>query len=195
MLRSYFLRRFILVVSSTFFLVGGLSPVANAQIERNWPNTNWWFWSPGDTVDQTWLVPYQPKQPIPFSHELHAGKMKMPCEYCHASARHGPSAGIPPMNTCMGCHKVAATDKEPIKYLTEKFNKKEPIEWIKVHDLPDFARFSHKPHVRAGVTCQECHGPVEKMEEVYQHAPLQMGWCLRCHTAKDAPKKCFTCHY
>ena len=168
---------------------------AYAQLERKWPNTNWYFWSPGDTVDDVFLNSYQPKQPIPFSHKLHAGQMKMPCEYCHSAARQGPVAGVPPMNTCMGCHRIAVANRDPIKYLTDQFNKKQHLEWIKVHDLPDFVRFSHKPHVRAGVSCQECHGAVEEMDEVRQVAPLQMGWCLRCHTKMDAPKKCFTCHF
>lgn len=181
-------------LSFAYFLLSACNPLAPAQ-ERKWPNTKWYFYTPGDTVDNSWPVAYQPKQPIPFSHKKHAGDMKMPCEYCHTGARHGASAGIPPLNTCMGCHKVAAVDKEPIKYITEKYNKKEPMDWVKVHDSPDFVRFTHKPHITAGVSCQECHGPVQEMEEVYQHAPLQMGWCLRCHQEKNAPQKCFTCHY
>ena len=165
-------------------------------MKRSWPNTKWWFWTPGDTVDDSWPVPYQPKQPIAFSHKLHAGKMKMDCQYCHASARKSKSAGIPATESvCMGCHKVAATDREPIKWLANEVKEGRAIEWIKVHDLPDFVRFHHKPHVQAGVTCQECHGQVEEMEEVYQHAPLQMGWCLRCHQDRGAPQKCYTCHY
>lgn len=152
----------------------------------------WWFYTPGDTVDN---VGYKPTQPIPFSHKLHAGDRKIPCQYCHSSARRSPVSGIPPMNTCMGCHRVVATDKEPIKFLTEKFQKKEPIQWTKVHDLPDFVRFSHKMHVTgAKLNCQECHGPVETMEVVEQRAPLQMGWCVTCHQEKGAPTSCNTCH-
>ncbi len=152
----------------------------------------WWMWTPGDTVDD---VGYKPTQPIPFSHSLHAGKREIPCEYCHSSARRAASAGIPPMNTCMGCHKVVATDKEPIKWLTEKYNKNEPIEWVKVHDLPEYAHFSHKPHVKAGVECQSCHGNVQNMAVVEQVAPLQMGWCIGCHKEKGASINCITCHY
>ncbi|MDA9951068.1 cytochrome c family protein [Oligoflexaceae bacterium] len=152
----------------------------------------WHFWTPGDTVDN---VGYKPKQPIPYSHKLHAGQMEIPCEYCHSSARRSFSAGIPSTNTCMGCHKYAATDKEAIKFITEKYKKNEPIEWVKVHDLPDFVRFPHKRHVKANVPCQECHGDVENMEVVEQVAPLQMGWCVGCHKERKAPLQCYTCHY
>ena len=152
----------------------------------------WWMWTPGDTVDHPG---YKPTQPIPFSHKLHSGQMKMPCEYCHNGARRSHSSVVPPMNTCMGCHKIVATDREPIKYLTEKYNKNEPIEWIKVHDLPDFVRFSHRIHVGNGMECQTCHGAVQEMEIVEQVAPLQMGWCIECHTEKGASVDCLTCHY
>src|SRR5690606_10291708 len=115
---------------------------------------------------------------------------------CHSSARRSITAGIPPMNTCMGCHKFVATDLEPIKVLTEKYQKDEPIEWIKVHDLPDFVRFSHKIHVSgAGLECQDCHGAVEEMEVVEQKAWLQMSWCLECHRQKGATTECMACHY
>ena len=99
------------------------------------------------------------------------------------------------MNTCMGCHRFVATDKESIKWLTEKYQKDEPVEWIKVHDLPDFVRFSHKIHVGAGIACQDCHGQVQDMEVVEQVAWLQMGWCLECHRQKGASTECMTCHY
>lgn len=159
----------------------------------------WWMWTPGDTVDnssQSIFAPgYKPTQPIPFSHKIHAGDRKIPCEYCHSSARRSASAGIPPLNNCMGCHKIVATDRENIKILTEAYTKKETINWIKVHDLPDHVRFSHQPHVAGGVTCQECHGAVETMEVVEQWAPLQMGWCISCHNQKEVSTNCMTCHY
>jgi hypothetical protein len=154
---------------------------------------SWWFWTPGDTVDH---VGYQPDQPIPFSHKLHAGERQIPCQYCHSSARRSITSGIPPLNTCMGCHRFVKTDSPHIKYVTDKYKKNEPIEWVKVHDLPDFVRFSHQIHVKgAGLTCQECHGAVEEMEKVEQIAPLQMGWCLDCHRKKGANIDCLTCHY
>lgn len=156
------------------------------------PAFSWWFYTPGDTVDN---VGFKPDQPIPFSHAAHAGLRQIDCEYCHSSARRSFSAGIPPMNTCMGCHKLVRTDKDPIKWLTEKYNKNDPIQWVKVHDLPDHVRFPHKRHISAGLKCQECHGAVEKMEVVEQVAPLQMGWCIGCHKEKSASIDCLTCHY
>lgn len=159
----------------------------------------WWIWTPGDTVDdssQSLLSKgYKPTQPIPFSHVAHADKRQIPCEYCHSAARRSTSAGIPSSNTCMGCHQIVAADKEPIKFLTQKYEKNEPIEWIKVHDLPDHVRFSHMPHVNANITCQTCHGAVEKMEVVEQWAPLQMGWCISCHKEQKAKTDCMACHY
>lgn len=153
---------------------------------------SWWMWTPGDTVDD---VGYKPTQPIPYSHKLHAGDLKIPCEYCHAGARRSTAAGIPPLNTCMGCHKFASTDKENIKKITALYKSNQPMQWVKVHDLPDFVKFSHKPHVLAGLDCQGCHGPVQEMDVVEQVAPLQMGWCISCHREKNAPTTCNTCHF
>lgn len=159
----------------------------------------WWMWTPGDTVDDSTqnglTTGYHPDQPIYFSHKLHAGERQIDCNYCHNGARRSASAVIPPLNTCMGCHKIVATDKEPIKYLTEKYNKNEPIEWVKVHDLPDHVRFSHKPHVLAEVSCETCHGPQKTMGTAEQWAPLQMGWCIECHKERNVSISCNTCHY
>lgn len=150
------------------------------------------MWTPGDTVDN---VGYKPTQPIPFSHKNHAGDRQIPCQYCHSSARRSSAAGIPPLNTCMGCHKLVGTDLDPIKDLTQHYQQNKPMEWVKVHDLPDFVRFTHKPHVAAGLECQACHGQVQTMDVVEQVAPLQMGWCISCHREKKASTECATCHY
>ncbi len=155
----------------------------------------WWLWTPGDTVDN---VGHKPEQPVPFSHNLHVGEErghKIPCEYCHAAARRSSVAGIPPLNTCMGCHKFVATAKDPIKFIAARYKANQPIKWTKVHDLPDFVRFSHQVHVLAKITCQECHGEVEKMSVAVQKAPLQMGWCIDCHRQKKASIACLACHY
>ncbi len=179
---------------------------------------NWWMWTPGDHVDnstQSSLVKgYHPDQPIPFDHKLHVTDRKIPCEYCHSAARRSIAGGIPPLNTCMGCHKFVNTDTESIKKITEAYKNNTPMEWVKVNALPDYVRFSHQVHVNAKDTngasllnCQTCHGPVETMKTVEQFAPLQMGWCLECHNrVKDpggpgikpvtnAPVTCNTCHF
>lgn len=177
------MRRFGFILAWSLFLSLLLSEAAYS----------WSMYTPGDTVDN---VGYKPEQPIPFSHKLHAGDKKIPCQYCHSAARRSITSGIPPLNTCMGCHKLVATDKEPIKKITEHYKNNDPIQWVKVHDLPDFVRFSHKIHVTgAKLECQECHGPVETMDVVEQLAPLQMGWCVGCHKEKNAKLDCMTCHY
>lgn len=143
------------------------------------------------------LNAYQPKQPIDYSHKLHAGELEIECQYCHTYARRSRSAGIPALEQCIACHMLIGRGKEPIEAINKSYESKEPIEWIKVHDLPDFVYFSHKPHVRAGFACQECHGQVQEMEVVHRQAPLTMGWCVNCHQAnqeKGASLDCVVCH-
>lgn len=152
----------------------------------------WWFWTPGDSVDN---AGYHPDQPVQFTHNKHAGERKIPCQYCHSSARRSSTAGIPPTNTCMGCHKIVGTQLDEIKYITAQYEANKPIPWKKVHDLPDFVRFPHKSHIAAKIDCAECHGAVEEMGTVKQVAPLQMGWCVSCHQEKGASLDCQACHY
>jgi len=146
-----------------------------------------WEITPGDTVEDPG---YAPTQPIPYSHKLHAGEMKIPCEFCHTAARRSQVAGVPPVSTCMGCHKFVAVDKPAIRWLKSKHDKNEPVEWIRVHDLPDFVRWSHQPHIIAGVACEDCHGSVESMDVVAQHKTLKMNWCVECHNKKVPDKAC-----
>ncbi len=141
---------------------------------------------------------YQPKQPIEFSHKVHAGVNGVDCNYCHSSARKSKHSGIPSANVCMNCHtyisegtqtgtkeiakiyEAVGFDPDTRKYI-EGYEEK-PIEWIRIHNLPDHAYFNHSQHVVAGkIECQECHGPIEEMDVVYQHASLTMGWCVDCH--------------
>ncbi len=140
---------------------------------------------------------YQPEQPIKFSHALHAGKHKIDCQYCHSTAAKGKHSNIPSLNTCMNCHKNVS--KGPVygteeiakiyaavgwdaKNQTYDLSKAKPVEWVRIHNLPDHVYFNHQQHVVAGkVECQTCHGPVETMEEVRQYSPLSMGWCINCH--------------
>ena len=159
---------------------------------------------------------YMPEQPIPFDHKLHAGVRKIDCKYCHVGADNGRHATVPSVNICMNCHKEVRTDRPAIQELTKAYQEGRAIEWVRVHELPDFVFFNHRPHVAAGVRCQTCHGPVETMTEVYQAKPLTMGWCLNCHRGNStpnsvlrkfhpdaenahgmpvAPTNCSTCHY
>lgn len=150
---------------------------------------------------------YTPIQPIAFSHAVHAGDNKIDCQYCHSSAKHSKTSGIPTANVCMNCHKsiteykgelfgdytkeqldaeiqkiydAVGWDKEKFEYI-EGYEQK-PIEWVRIHNLADFAYYNHSQHVTvAGIDCQKCHGPVEEMHEMYQYSPLTMGWCIDCH--------------
>lgn len=139
-------------------------------------------------------VGYMPKQPIAFSHKLHAGTRKIPCLYCHSSAEHSRHATVPSMNVCMNCHTVARTDRPAIKELTALYQADKPVPWIRIHRLPDYVYFSHRWHVAKGFTCQKCHGPIETEDEVRQYANLKMGWCIQCHRQNNASTECNTCH-
>jgi mono/diheme cytochrome c family protein len=144
---------------------------------------------------------YQPVQPIKYSHELHAGIMKIECQYCHSGAFKSKNASIPSLNVCMNCHKVVKTESPEIHKIydalgydpqTQKYDslKAHPIQWIRIHNLPDFAYFNHSQHVKVGgIKCQQCHGPVETMKEVYQYSPLTMKWCIQCHKRTDVNMK------
>lgn len=149
---------------------------------------------------------YQPIQPIHFSHRIHAGDNQIECKFCHSSARVSKTSGIPSLNVCMNCHKSISEVAESTA--TEEYSKEfydgeiaklydavgwdvqtqaytgetEPVKWVRIHNLPDFAYFNHSQHVEVGgIACQTCHGPVQEMEIMYQNAPLTMGWCINCH--------------
>ncbi len=159
---------------------------------------------------------YQPIQPIAFSHKVHAGDNKIDCQYCHSSAKHSRTSGVPSANVCMNCHKsiseytgngteteeelqfytkeiqkiydAVGWDPENVKYI-ENYETK-PIVWTRVHNLADFAYYNHSQHVTvAGLQCQQCHGPVETFTDMKQFSPLTMGWCLDCHTTKEIDMK------
>jgi hypothetical protein len=161
---------------------------------------------------------YQPIQPIAFSHKIHSGENKIDCQYCHSSAKHSKHSGIPSVNVCMNCHMAIAEvaegteiewngqiygkerldgeiakvydaagwDPEELEYSGEE----KPVKWIRIHNLPDFVYYNHAQHVKvAGLKCQQCHGPVEEMDEMYQYSPLTMGWCINCHRETNVDLK------
>jgi len=144
---------------------------------------------------------YQPVQPIKYSHQLHAGVMKIDCQYCHGGAYKSKNATIPSLNVCMNCHKVVKTESPEIHKIydalgydpqTQKYDttKAKPIQWIRVHNLPDLAYFNHSQHVKVGkIICQTCHGPIQEMQEVRQYAPLTMKWCIQCHKRTEVDYK------
>ncbi|MCU0430513.1 MAG: c-type cytochrome [Cytophagaceae bacterium] len=128
---------------------------------------------------------YAPKQPIPFSHKLHAGNLKIDCGYCHTGVYRGKQANIPGVNICMNCHsavKEGPSGKENIAALVEAYNNKKPIQWVRVHNLPDLSYFNHSQHtVAGGIECVKCHGEIDTMSVVRQASNLTMGWCINCH--------------
>ncbi|WP_411273066.1 cytochrome c3 family protein [Daejeonella sp.] len=150
---------------------------------------------------------YQPVQPIKFSHQLHAGLNKIDCQYCHSGAFTSKNASIPSLNVCMNCHNyVTASEKyagktspeiqkiyQALDYneTTKQYgNNTKPVEWIRIHNLPDLAYFNHSQHVSvAGIECQKCHGPIQTMQEVYQYSPLTMKWCINCHKETEVNHK------
>jgi len=151
---------------------------------------------------------YQPDQPIAFSHKIHAGDNAINCKYCHFGAEKGKTAGIPPASVCMNCHKYikegTITGKDEIAkiYKALDYNpetqvygpNKKPIQWTRVHNLPELTYFNHSQHVKvAGVECQTCHGPMQEETVANQFAPLTMGWCIDCHRA--TPVKMAGNHY
>ena len=121
------------------------------------------------------------KQPVPFSHEHHVSGLGIDCRYCHTSVERSAVAGIPPTATCMNCHRLIWKDSPMLAPVRDSYQSGRPIEWSRVHDLPDFVFFNHSIHVAKGVGCATCHGPVEKMQLMRQNASLQMEWCLECH--------------
>ena len=170
---------------------------------------------------------FEPVQPIAYSHRLHAGELQIQCQYCHFGADKSRHAGIPPASVCMNCHRfvtaslgavraedeIAEKEKRAprpvvspeLSKLYAAVNGAQPIAWTRIHSLPDFAYFDHRPHVNAGVACQQCHGPVESMERVRQVSDLSMGWCVNCHRDANrtgiagrrvnASTNCSTCHF
>ncbi len=148
---------------------------------------------------------YQPVQPLPYSHQLHAGALRIPCLYCHSGALKSRHAGVPSVEKCMNCHEVTRTDSSSIQQLCAVYVSGDALQWQRIHILPDHAYFDHRPHVGAGILCQTCHGEVQKMAVVYQSMSMRMGNCLGCHRdPHDAlppgsqilkgAENCYACH-
>jgi len=142
-------------------------------------------------------VGYRPEQPVPFSHALHAGDLKMDCRYCHNTVEVTAHAAIPPVATCLNCHHGKDADGQSTKLgihtesaklapIREAAALDQPVLWRRVHDLPDYAYFNHSAHVSRGVSCVSCHGRIDHMDVVEQKATLSMGFCLTCHRNPDA---------
>ena len=120
-------------------------------------------------------------QPVPFSHKHHVTGLGIDCRYCHTSVEHGAFAGIPPTETCMTCHSQIWTEAPNLEPVRASWRENKPIEWNRVHDLPDFVYFNHSIHLAKGVGCQTCHGQVDQMPLMWKVHSLNMEWCIECH--------------
>ena len=124
-------------------------------------------------------------QPVPYSHQQHVGELGLDCRYCHTSVEESNSAGIPPTETCMGCHAQITPDSVALEPVQASYAEGQPLEWVRVHDLADYVYFNHAIHVRQGVGCETCHGRVDQMPVVVKMQTLHMEWCLDCHRAPE----------
>src|SRR5699024_11206757 len=137
----------------------------------------WYYFSPEYTD-----VGYAPSQPIDYSHRIHAGQLGLDCQYCHTEVTESKQANIPPTQTCMNCHsQIDSNNPEEVQKIRDSWESGKPIEWVRVHNLPDYAYFNHAIHVNMGVGCETCHGRIDRMDVVFQVEPLSMSWCLDCH--------------
>ncbi|MDQ1266781.1 MAG: hypothetical protein QG635_1933 [Bacteroidota bacterium] len=151
-------------------------------------------------------VGYEPEQPIKYSHKLHAGELKIDCQYCHTSVSKTRHAGIPSASICMNCHSVVRRDKPEIMKLVEYNNDGKPIPWKRIHRVPDYAFFNHSVHVNKGINCVHCHGDIANMDKVAQKLSFRMSSCIGCHKnahdrmpelanqIKKGPVTCGHCH-
>jgi mono/diheme cytochrome c family protein len=133
---------------------------------------------------------YAPEQPIKFSHKLHAGQYQINCNYCHTGVYAGKGGNVPSANICMNCHNAIKRESPEIQKIYNALENNEPIQWVRVHNLPDLAYFNHSQHTNVGgLECKNCHGEIEKMEVVEQRSSLTMGWCIDCHRETDVNAK------
>ena len=137
----------------------------------------------------------RPRQPLAFSHKVHAGDHAIACQYCHGGVRRGAAAGIPSVRLCMGCHQLVAATRPDIIRLREMAQAGEPVRWMRVNVVGDFVYFNHYPHVAQGVECRTCHGEIQTMAEVWPAVNLaDMAFCVQCHRENAASVDCYTCH-
>lgn len=136
-----------------------------------------------------------PAQPIPFSHRIHVQTKQLQCFFCHTSATRSSNAGIPPLQKCLLCHNVIASNFWPIRQVRAYGNANKPIPWVRVNKLPQHVRFSHQPHMTNRIDCSQCHGNVAAMDRVQGVHKFDMNFCVTCHWRNNLSTACFYCHY
>lgn len=140
------------------------------------PLAVWYYFTPKYS-----RVGYQPVQPVAFQHDLHVGQLGLDCRFCHSYVEVSGHSNIPATQVCMGCHLQVQKDNPKLKPVRDSWATGQPIAWVKIHNVPDYAYFNHSAHVNRGVSCVSCHGKVNEMSVVWQHESQSMGWCLQCH--------------
>ncbi|MFV1994690.1 MAG: cytochrome c3 family protein [Verrucomicrobiales bacterium] len=130
-------------------------------------------------------VGYMPSQPVAFDHGIHAGQLGLDCRYCHSFVEDSPHSNVPTTQTCFNCHSQVQKENPKLAPVWESMSSGDPLEWVQIHQIPDYAYFDHSVHVARGVSCVKCHGQVNEMETVYHAEPHSMGWCLECHRAPE----------
>ncbi|HPY30203.1 MAG TPA: cytochrome c3 family protein [Verrucomicrobiota bacterium] len=136
----------------------------------------WYYFTPKYT-----RVGYQPLQPVAFSHAIHVEQLGMDCRYCHSAVEQSWFSNVPASSTCMNCHNQVLKDDPKLALVRESAATGKPIPWVQVHKMPDYVYFNHAVHVNRGISCVECHGRVDQMDEVYHAKPFSMSFCLECH--------------
>lgn len=169
---------------------------------RGWVRAAWWAVAAtilGTTAAIAYLQYYPsdlgPQQPIPFSHHFHVATKDISCFMCHSQAAVQDRAGVPPLETCMLCHKQIIVNYPPIRKLREHYDTARPVEWVHVNNrVPEFVYFSHQRHVRSGIDCGQCHGDVTEMDRIKAPFEFTMGFCVQCHRDNNFSHDCLTCH-
>jgi len=144
-----------------------------------------WFYTVYSRSDHVTAVGVPRQQPVPFSHKHHVGDIGIDCRYCHTSVETSAFAGIPPTETCMSCHSQLYADSPMLEPVRASFRDNRPLQWIRVHALPDYVYFNHGIHINKGIGCASCHGRVDLMPLMWRENTLQMEWCLECHRAPE----------
>ena len=138
----------------------------------------WYYFTPDYT-----RAGYMPTQPVPFQHSLHVQQLGLDCRYCHSYVEVSEHSNVPNTQTCMNCHGAIKSTSPKLQPVRDSWASGKPVEWVRIHKVPDYAYFNHSAHVNRGVSCVSCHGNINRMEVVWEEKPLSMGWCLSCHRA------------
>lgn len=190
-------KQFLAGLGAVVVAAGAFLALSSAPSDAQRPTTGPAPLTPADSASYK-----GPKQPIFFRHDIHAGQLKMQCQYCHYSVQVSSEPGIPSMQTCMGCHLAVAgkdsTNRAEITKLKDAWNEGKPIEWIRIHSVARHVHFPHQRHIKAmgPNACATCHGNVARMPQVYQVQNVNnMGWCINCHLERNVNRDCTACHY